>query len=191
MHKNLEDLKNFSKNMQKIILLLLTVIFVGCAKSSSPSSSEIFVTVSPTIFNLTNVNLTTSSSVFPVNGTCSATAYGLEYSVDSGSTWTDVPGGCLSNGTYSLNVLVVQITNFAIRSKTQFAFTASATAKITLILPPNSPLMQFVAGSNSPVSSVTEPVMSFTMPWALSGERLELAGVNAIDTHVTGVVYGP
>ena len=191
MYKYFEVLEKFSWWMQKIILLSIAMFFVGCAKSSSPSCSEIFPTTVPTIFNQTNVNLTTSSSVFNVEGTCSTEAYGLVYTVDAGATWTDVPGGCLANGTYSLNVLVIQITNFEVRSKTQYAYTPSSKAKITLILPPNSPLMQFVAASGSPISSVTEPVVFFTMPWALSGERLELPGTNAVDTHVTGIVYGP
>lgn len=171
-----------------IIILIAHFALLGCVKSSSPTVSELIPTGQPSIDGLISPYISTSTSNYTVTGTCDINSYGLVYSVDSGATWTDVPGGC-SSGTYSVTVLVLSSIQFWIRSKTQYSYTGTTAATIRHVLAPSSPYFTVVSAAGSPYSSVTQPKMSLIIPSFSTGTRNSALQTWNIDLHSIGIGY--
>ncbi len=184
-----EDIKIRPGLVATIVVLLLGVSSVSCSKSSPPQVREIIVTAMPTIMGESMANLSTSTSRFVVRGTCDIRSNGLQYSLDQGQSWVDIPGGCPPSREYAFEILVLTSVEVWVRAGTRYAFTNAARGQVRLVIPPTGRLLTFVSGSSSPLSSNTEPRLVATMPSTFTGYPPEPEDTVKMDLHVTGVVY--
>ncbi len=97
--------------------------------------------------------LAAAASAYTLTGTCDIRSTTLEYSYDN-SSWTQVPGGCAANGTFSLDVSIAnnKLTVFC-RAKGTSAYTQNAIANIVLAGPPTNRLTEFASSSRFDSSS--------------------------------------
>lgn len=195
MKKHFETKRNsnFLFGNTKLYLVCSSFFILSCVESPAPEVRELIPTGRPTIQGVYDISLTASSSTFTIAGTCDTKSYGIQYSTNGGSSWTDLAGGC-STGNYTFNVIVFNQLNVLVRAKTKFSYTPNSIARLRLILPPTAPLLAFVSASQSPYSSLTEPRLAFTMSSVSTGARTLVPlpaplGTYGMDLHVTGTVY--
>ena len=174
-------------NFVKLLISAASVFLISCQASPPPQVEEIDKTVQPTIAGGTNVNLTASSLVFVVTGTCDRRSLSTQYSTNSGVAWTDI-GPC-SNGTYSFSVNVFSTLTVRVRSKTSFSHTKESIAYITSTNTTTNVVLNFVTASRSDLANPTTPTLSFTMPAFMTGVRTNTPSDFNINLHPTGVVY--
>lgn len=172
----------------KLLLIVVSIALISCQASPPPVVEEIDKTFQPTISGGTNVNLTASSLIFVVTGTCDPRSVSTEYSTNNQSTWTNI-GPC-TNGTYSFTVNVFSTLTVKVRSKTSFSHTKASVAFITSTNTTTNALLNFVSSSRSDLANVSEPTLSFTMPTFMTGVRTNPPSNFNMNLHPTGIVYG-
>ncbi len=182
--------KNRISIISTVFVALLSSTFWGCSRSKDPEVREIIVTRMPTIMGEAVSNLSTSTNLFTVQGTCDPNSNGLQYSLNQGGEWIDIPGGCPANGQYGFDIFVTFLEEVWVRAGTRFAFTDFARANVRLVIPPTGPLLNLVTSSASPRGSATEPRLVMTMPSTFSGAPPHPADNFKVHLHTTGIVYG-
>ncbi len=186
------QLNKFKKEIHPVGLVIFFSLstLVSCVQSSSPNVSEIIETLQPTINGQSDISFTSSSSIFNIAGACDTKSFGTEYTINGGTSWTDL--GLCTTGAFNFNVVVYTNARVEIRSRTKFSYTKSAVASIRVVIPPTANLLTFVTASNSALSSLTSPTLSFTMSSYMTGQREPpILNTYNMDTLTTGIVYAP
>jgi len=171
------------------IFLILTFVLSGCVQSSNPNSQELNPVRQPTFGGLTNHNYTTPSDInFVLQGECDPNSYGLQYSYDDIS-WTQLSGGCPSNGKFSLTFNVNPLVNAYARAQSKTTVTGASHATVTLILPPTAPAFNFQVSSNSDPSG--QLGTQNCIAYGVTADPMSNAN-NYLHNDITGIVYdGP
>ncbi len=148
--KSLQSIGFVSKHVLFGCVLFLHVILstVACTKSPGGSVEELIKTAPPMFNGQLTATFYSPTTTHLLTGTCDPISYALEYSLDNQASWITYPGGC-PNATFSVTVLFSSRKKVYVRAKTKTGYTATAIATIRLLLPPTSPVLNFVQSSSS------------------------------------------
>lgn len=130
-----------------VFLSLNFVLLTACTKSPGGSVEELIKTNPPNFGGQLTKTFLSPSTSYLLSGNCDPISYGVEWSYNN-STWTEFTGGCPA-GTFSLTVVFAGRKTVYVRARTKTGYTATAIATIRLLLPPTSPQLNLVNGSNS------------------------------------------
>jgi hypothetical protein len=143
--------RKFAPVLRPCIYTFCFLIFLGCKGviTSDDLSSVAQSFAQPTFSSSqTNVNLTTPSHTYTLDGFCDKEAIAIEWSTDQ-VTWTSIPG-CAA-GTFSISPLTIStVKKFYVRAKgPQNIYSAVSSAKVTYAFPPSAPDFAFVSAGSA------------------------------------------
>lgn len=177
-----------NKHVLFVAFLFVQLVFgTACTKSPGGSVEELIKTAPPMFNGALTATFYSPTTTHQLVGSCDPISYAIEYSLDNQASWITYPGGC-PNSTFTFPVLFASRKKVFVRAKTKTGYTATAIATIRLLLPPTSPVLNFVQSSSSDMEdgrgSQSSIEHNFT---ALS----ETNGTVKIQTSVVDTAYGP
>jgi hypothetical protein len=173
----------------RVAICGVLMALVGCAKSPAPVVSDLVVIGQPLISGVADVNLTASSQMYLLNGTCDPNTYVLQYSYN-GTNWIEHAAGCV-NGTFSILVKIPIARDVHVRARGKFSFTASAVAHIHFIAPKTSEFLgDTVTASRSEIEVSDDPgtISQYVVSHNFTGETYTNA-TRAVHLLLPGVIY--